>query len=72
MLTLKYSLLLLLASWPLLASAQDIRDKVAAPASPFAINETIDPGSHIFGIPFGISEDQFIAQYGSLSCRRHG
>lgn len=62
--TRKCSLLILLACWPILVPAQDIRAKVAPPASSAASNEPIDPDTHIFRIPFGTTEDQFIAQYG--------
>ena len=59
------ALLSLLICCPLLATAQDIRDKVAsAPTATRTINETIEPDSHMFGIPFGTTEDQIIAQYG--------
>src|ERR1044072_1481143 len=44
--------------------AQDIRDKVASPAAPERISETIDPDLHIYGIPFGTSEDEFISRFG--------
>ena len=55
--------------WVLLPSAsvraEDIRDKVAVPAVRQSIIESIDPDAHIYGIPYGTTEDQFIAQYGS-------
>ena len=47
------------------AYAQDIRDKVAAPPGVPKASEVIDPDSNIYGIPFGTTEDQFIAQFGN-------
>lgn len=44
--------------------AEDIRQKVATPTTTL-LSETIDPENAIYGIPFGTTEDQFIAQFGS-------
>jgi hypothetical protein len=62
---MRFFLLLLITLAMPSAFAQDIRDKVAVPATKTKISETIDPDSNIYGIPYGISEDEFIAQFGS-------
>jgi hypothetical protein len=47
-----------------LGRSEDIRDKVAVPALRQTISELIDPDTHIYGVPYGTAEDQFIAKYG--------
>lgn len=44
--------------------AQDIRDRVAAPVVRQEIIDSIDPDTNVYGVPYGTTEDQFIAQYG--------
>lgn len=56
---------LILTSLAISADAQDIRSKVAAPPGVVKASEIIDPDSSIYGIPFGTTEDQFIAQFGN-------
>jgi hypothetical protein len=43
--------------------ASDFRDKVGS-SLPSANTNIIDPDKHIFGTPFGTTEDEFIKKYG--------
>lgn len=63
--TMLSSLFTILTLLALTSGAQDIRDKVAAPPGVAKASEIIDPDSSIYGIPYGITEDQFIAQFGN-------
>jgi len=49
------------------ASAQDIRDKVVPAAVEEQLPNLIDPDVSIYGIPFGVSEDEFIVRYGNAT-----
>jgi len=53
---------------PLLVAAStfagDVRDKVAATATDTAGEERITPDTGIYGMPYGASEDAFIAKFG--------
>jgi hypothetical protein len=50
---------------PAAGYCQDIRDKVVVPVVHQTISDLIDPDAHVYGVPFGTTEDQFIAQYGN-------
>lgn len=58
---MKYFLLVLLLMLP--CYSQDIRSKVITPSEE-TLNSEIDPDTHIFGIPFDTTEDEFIKKYG--------
>lgn len=47
-----------------MAAAEDIRDMVKAPEQAAIQTTRIDPDSHIFGIPFGTSEEDFFKRFG--------
>lgn len=49
------------------ASAQDIRDKVVPAAVEDQLPSLIDPDVSIYGIGFGVSEDDFIARFGKAT-----
>ena len=53
--------LLLLTS---LVMAQDVRNQVTNPSQAKALTSRIEPDNNVFGIPFGIKEDEFVAAYG--------
>jgi hypothetical protein len=53
--------ILLLAST---AMAQDARSQVNNAAQAKNLTSRIEPDANVFGIPFGIKEDEFIAAYG--------
>src|SRR5947207_2748136 len=59
------SLLVFIIFLSAVARSEDIRDKVAVPVVRQTIVDTIDPDAHVYGIPYGTTEDQFIAQYGN-------
>ena len=44
--------------------ADDIRSKVAEAKEAKKLTTRIDPDNSIYGIPFGTSEDKFIAAHG--------
>src|SRR5438874_100898 len=55
---------LFLALVAISASAADIRDTVMAPAADAAATDRIVPDVAIYGMPYGCSEDAFIAKFG--------
>ncbi len=56
-------LALLLFAFTLFA-AEDVRSRVADGGTKSALSSVIDPDKSIYGIPFGTSEDEFIAKCG--------
>jgi hypothetical protein len=57
----------LLVTLVLLASsvlAQDVRNQVNNAAQAKNLTSRIEPDTNVFGIPFGIKEDEFVAAYG--------
>jgi hypothetical protein len=49
---------------PIVLLAQDIRDRVVQADDIVLKAKIIDPDNHVYGIPFGTSEDDFIKAFG--------
>src|SRR4051794_19123559 len=63
-----YKIVLLIGGFLIaVASAQDVRDKVAPPATEARLPNSIDPDASIYGIPYGITEDEFISRFGKAT-----
>lgn len=56
---------LLVIAQALVCYAQDIRAKVQTERATGQITNVIDPDSSIYGIPYGTTEDEFVAQFGN-------
>ena len=50
---------------PAVGWSEDIRDKVAVPVVQQRTIGEIDPDAHVYGVPYGTTEEEFIAQHGS-------
>jgi hypothetical protein len=49
------------------ASAQDVRDKVVPAATEAKLPTLIDPDLSIYGVLYGVSEDEFISRFGKAT-----
>ena len=61
---MRTAIALLVALTPITADAGDIREKVSRADEALSLTQVIDPDKSIFGIPYGITEDDFIKKLG--------
>jgi hypothetical protein len=57
----------LLVACSTFGATNDIRSKVTEPKSYKKLSNRIDPDNHVYGIPLGTTEDQFIEDYGKAT-----